>query len=158
MSKGVSEAWCIPFIREVLTRLVGAAGSQSLLAGSPFVNIPTEERGVFDVNSLVRDRDLIDGSSKTFLMGECATGRQWPMCSDLSGIRGVNGQSQSTCGNPLPAPNNPARPAIAAVDYTNTPAFVRLAWIVTGVMPSTLPRENKSFSSATWPGRFGPST
>jgi prepilin-type N-terminal cleavage/methylation domain-containing protein/prepilin-type processing-associated H-X9-DG protein len=154
MNKGVSEAWCIPFIREVLFKL-NASLAQGLLGSVPNPNIPAEERGPFDANSLVRDRDIIDGGSKTFLMGECATGRRWTMCTDNGQLQGVSGGT-TICGNPYRAQNAPAVQAIAAIDYTGQPAYVRNAWMVTGVLPGSLETREKvllvsNLGSTVWP-------
>jgi prepilin-type N-terminal cleavage/methylation domain-containing protein/prepilin-type processing-associated H-X9-DG protein len=164
MNKGVSETWCVPFIREVFFKLLPAASAQALLAASPFVQIPAEERGPFDANSLIRDRDLLDGGSKTFLMGECAAGRRWEMCSDNGGLTGKLGGT-TTCGNPLPAPNaTPPRPFVAAnpaIDYTGSPAYVRNAWLVTGVLPSSNETSDRillvsNLASTVWPVNMNP--
>jgi prepilin-type N-terminal cleavage/methylation domain-containing protein/prepilin-type processing-associated H-X9-DG protein len=154
MNKGVSEAWCLPIIREVLFKL-NAALAQGLVGNVPNPNIPAEERGPFDANSCIRERDLIDGSSKTFLMGESAAGRKWQMCSDKGQLTGVTGGT-TTCGNPYRAQNEPAIPAIAAIDGTGQPAYVRGAWMVTGVLPFSTEGSSKvllvcNLASTVWP-------
>lgn len=98
LNKGVSDAWCIPFIREVVAQILPQFAG---LIPPQNATIPAEEQGPFDLNSLVRDRDLQDGTSKTFLVGEAATGKQWRMCSD------ANGQ----CGNPFSIPKVIGTPA-----------------------------------------------
>ncbi len=161
MSKGVSHTWCVPFIREIAMKLLTPGGATPILnANAPFVAIPAEERGAFDVNSLVRDRDIVDGTSKTFLMGECATGRQWLMCTDNAQYP-AGPQGQSRCGNPLPSPSNPAIPSVAAVDYTQSPAYVRLPWMVSGVMPSALATQERillvsNMAGTAWPINMNP--
>jgi prepilin-type N-terminal cleavage/methylation domain-containing protein/prepilin-type processing-associated H-X9-DG protein len=136
MSKGVSDTWCIPFIREVLYHLLGSAYSAS---GSS--SIPVEERGAFEVNGVTRDSDFVDGSTKTFLMGECAVGKRWKMCSDgPKPVPGVGG-SNSTCGNPFAQPPVPGRAAFNT--DTQQPHFVRLAWMYTGVLPQDFEVDQK---------------
>lgn len=48
-------------------------------------SIPSNERGAFGVNAIVRIRDITDGTSSTFAMGEAASGAtvtspKWPAC------------------------------------------------------------------------------
>lgn len=43
-------------------------------------NIPTQYAGPFDVNSSTKMRDFIDGTTRTFLMGEGVGGPMWPKC------------------------------------------------------------------------------
>jgi len=128
LNKGVSDAWCIPFVREIVARIL-----PSMVASLPVnVNIPGEEKGPFDINSLVRDRDILDGSSKTFLVGEAATGKPWRMCTDASTSPLY---SSFPCGNPFNTPSKPAvlgTPAQANGQFT----YYRWGWITTGVLPA----------------------
>jgi len=59
MSKGVSDAFCEEPKR-----------------------IPRSARGMFDYRIQVRVRDILDGTSKTFAVGEGAGGLHWPLCAD----------------------------------------------------------------------------
>jgi len=146
LNKGVSDAWCIPFIREVVARIlpqfVGLMPQQN-------ITIPVEEQGPFDLNSLIRDRDLQDGTSKTFLVGEAASGRQWKMCSD------TNGQ----CGNPF---SNPKVVGTPAKDSSGQFIFYRWGWITSdlnsassesGSAPVLLPC---SLCCTVWPMNMNP--
>lgn len=57
----------------------GANAAMNRLAGG----MPIEVRGVFDTNSAVRFRDLIDGSGRTFAIGEGAGGERGYVARDL---------------------------------------------------------------------------
>lgn len=126
LNKGVSDAWCVPFVREAVAAL---NLTQVIGINSPYINIPAEERGPFDVNSLVRDRDVLDGTSKTFLVGEAATGKQWRMCTDdpASGAYG-----NAPCGNPFVIPKVVGTPA---KDASGQLLFYKFGWLSTGVVP-----------------------
>jgi len=58
LSKGAHDAWCLPS-----------------------TNIPSNVRGMFDFDLSVRFRDLVDGSSNTFAMGEGVSGPKWTLCT-----------------------------------------------------------------------------
>lgn len=77
MNKGNNDAWCIPNF------------TVAPLPGFNNPPIPVRERGVFDVNSNIGVRSIIDGTSRTFAMGEGATGRNWPICSQNPGAGGT---------------------------------------------------------------------
>ena len=130
LNKGVSDAWCVPFIREVVAQVLPSFNS---MITSPYINIPAEERGPFDLNSLIRDRDVLDGTSKTFLIGEAATGKKWPLCTDDSATPSP-AYATSPCGNPFA---NPPTLGIPAVDPTSggQPIFYRFGWITSFVVP-----------------------
>ena len=70
-SRGTSDALCLPPV------------------------FPANVRGMFDVNHVVRMRDITDGTSQTFGVGEGAGGAHWPLC------RGAG------CTTPWPDPANP---------------------------------------------------
>lgn len=55
--RGATDAWCIPF--------PGDHGSAA---------------GLFGINRSVRFRDVLDGTSSTFAIGEGAGGTRWPLC------------------------------------------------------------------------------
>ena len=46
------------------------------------INVPANERGMFDYRLRVRSADLTDGASKTIAMGEGAGGPHWPLCAN----------------------------------------------------------------------------
>lgn len=127
LNKGVSDAWCVPFVREA----VAALNIPPAMVGitSNFINIPAEEKGPFDLNSLVRDRDVLDGTSKTFLVGEAATGKQWRMCTDNPTS---SAYSASPCGNPFVIPKVVGTPA---KDTGGQFLFYKFGWLSTGVVP-----------------------
>lgn len=161
LSKGVSDAWCVPFIREVLLRIAPAEviNGLGLNKGTPV--IPPDERGPFDVNSCTRESDIIDGTSKTFLVGEGASGRKWRMCSDAGTLPGldpnING-GKTTCGDPFDVtkPGNAAR-----LGATGPAAYVRNAWLPTLVMPSDFESKYNllfisQLASTVWPVNMNP--
>ena len=148
LNKGVTDAWCQPFIREVVSKilpqLAGLINPQNAV-------IPAEERGPFDLNSLIRDRDILDGSSKTFLVGEAATGRKWRMCSDAPG-------SKFSCGNPFSVPRVPGT---AATDTSGQFVFYRWGWITTAVLPVNYESEKSLYLPCNlcctiWPINLNP--
>jgi prepilin-type N-terminal cleavage/methylation domain-containing protein len=58
----------------------------AVLTGVPVVAIPAKERGAFGVNINTRTRDITDGLSQTFAMGEAANGAytsspKWTACN-----------------------------------------------------------------------------
>lgn len=112
-SKGVNDAWCIN-------------------SGS----VPADERGMFDINLSIRMRDLVDGSSHTFAMGEGATGRRWRLCEGA----GCTSPSQFEVeqfwilGEPAP----------------NAPSF---AFLFSSIYGSTMDALNKNPVTATARGR-----
>ena len=128
LNKGVSDAWCVPFIREVIAAL--GLGTMISSSNYPYVMIPSEENGPFNLNSLVRDRDILDGSSKTILVGEAATGKPWKMCTDDTGSP-VYGSAP--CGNPF---ETPPRLGTPAKDSSGNFIYYRWAWLTTGVLPT----------------------
>jgi len=149
MNKGVSDAWCVPFIREVVSKILPSL--YPILASSPYITIPNEEKGPFDINSLVRDRDLLDGTSKTFLVGEATTGKRWRMCSDAPG-------SAFPCGNPFSVPKVLGTPA---KDATGQFIFYRWGWLTTFILPVKYESSNLFFipcnmCCTVWPINMNP--
>ena len=59
LSKGVSDAFC----------------------DDPHM-IPDAERGMFEYRIVVSAKDIVDGTSKTYAIGEGAGGSHWPLCAD----------------------------------------------------------------------------
>lgn len=157
MNKGVNDAWCIPFLREVLPKVVGVSLATFGFQGKTQY-VPGDEKGVFDINSNTRDRDIIDGSSKTFLVGEAAAGSKWPMCTDgpTKPAQAVGG-GQTQCGNPFV---QPAIPGKAAIDpRTGQPFFVRMGWIVAGVLDTRSEDDvllASNVATTIWPLNYSP--
>lgn len=160
LNKGVSDAWCLPFLRELANDILGPVATAGLLAGKT-PQIPGDERGIFDINSCVRDSDIADGPQNTFMVGECASGKSWRMCSDNPSVGPGYPSGDTTCGSD-PSFVSPANPngtkvdAIAAMDPSNAnqPAYSRMAWMVSGVLPASY--ENQIFlvsnlATTIWP-------
>ncbi|MFO0944700.1 MAG: DUF1559 domain-containing protein [Planctomycetota bacterium] len=117
MNKGANDAWC-------MERALG-------LATNP--GIPGNERGMFDINSRIRIKDILDGASKTFAFGEGALGPSWPMCSALLG--GFNQSAYRDC----------------KAEEAQSGQFARIGWVVGGVLPS----EGETTYNVVIPSLFG---
>ncbi len=85
-SKGVNDSWCVNFVRAdqnagYLTPYDGFAGTRTV-APMGFSNgsIPASERGAFNRVHRTAIRDISDGTSNTFAMGEVAGGDLWKLC------------------------------------------------------------------------------
>jgi len=65
--KGVTDSWCIEYFGP-------------LMLSAPYGGVPRTERGAFDLNVSVSIKDVTDGTSNTFAMGEAVGGDQWPVC------------------------------------------------------------------------------
>lgn len=157
MNKGVSDAWCIPFFREVLMDLTSPA-IFGIYAANKTPQVPPNERGPFDINSMTRDTDIADGPSTTILMGECASGRKWPLCTDGPSPppSSLNG-GRSTCGDPFAVPPVPGNPALDPRD--GKPFYCRPGWIIAGVLPSRSEDDVllvSNFASTVWPINYRP--
>jgi prepilin-type N-terminal cleavage/methylation domain-containing protein len=68
-----------------VTGCMQEAGATLLSPAVPPTPIPSTERGAFGVNICVRSRDITDGLSQTFMMGEAANGAytatpKWTVC------------------------------------------------------------------------------
>jgi prepilin-type processing-associated H-X9-DG protein len=131
--------------------------------------IPYDERGPFDINSMIRDVDIIDGTSKTILIGEAAAGRKWVLCSDnpvaASAYNGLNTGSSMRC------PSDPSIPK-GSPDWVSgngavwrsgpnagQPVYARQAWIVGGVMPMSIEDDillTSNMHSTTYPLNMSP--
>jgi len=68
-SKGASDAWC----------LIPVTAPTDFTAARPGP-IPSRLRGAFYLNEGISIRQVTDGTSNTFAMGEGASGESWPMC------------------------------------------------------------------------------
>jgi prepilin-type processing-associated H-X9-DG protein len=167
-SKGVTDAWCIPFFRELAMDVFTPSITSMFLVNTSPV-IPNDERGPFDINSMVRDVDIIDGTSKTILVGEAASGRRWVLCSDnpvaASAYNGLNSNSPMQC---------PSEPSISkgqsgwvagngavwrSGPNAGQPVYARQAWIVGGVMPMSIEDEillTSNLHSTAYPLNFSP--
>jgi prepilin-type N-terminal cleavage/methylation domain-containing protein len=167
-SKGVYDGWCIPFLRELAMKIFTPTITTAILTGTTPV-IPFDERGPFDINSMVREVDILDGTSKTILVGEAGSGRQWVLCSENPVAAGVyagqNGGLPMECASdptiPKGSPN--FRPGNGAVYKTgpnaNQPVFARQGWIVGGVMPMTIEDTillSSNLHSTTYPLNWKP--
>lgn len=167
-SKGVTDSWCIPFFRELAMDVFTPSITDIFLRGTTTV-IPYDERGPFDVNSMVRDVDIIDGTSKTFLVGEAGSGRKWVLCSDNPIASGAyNGL---VTGTPMRCQSDPAIgkgqsgyiPGNGAVwrsgSNVGQPVYARQAWIVGGVLPMTVEDTillTSNLHSAAYPLNWSP--
>jgi hypothetical protein len=74
--------------------------------------IPVEELGMFDYASSIQEKQIVDGLSRTFAMGEAANGPHWQLCS------------ADDCEAPDLATPDPR--------YTDGPYFARQFWIGSG--------------------------
>ncbi len=110
-SKGVNDSWCVNFTRpdQNAGYLVPYDGFTSSSGATPsgYSNggIPASEKGMFNRGHRTAVRDVTDGTSNTFAMGEVAGGDIWKLC------RGFG------CSTP---------------DPSNTPADV--GWLIGGTM------------------------
>ncbi|WP_339910154.1 DUF1559 domain-containing protein [Symmachiella dynata] len=83
LCKGAHDAWCLP-----------SSG------------ISSNVRGMFDFNLTVRFRDMVDGTSNTFAMGEGTSGEPWKLCTSN------------------------ANPCTAAVDSSGEEYVAANAWLI----------------------------
>ncbi len=89
-SKGVNDNWCIDFddedeangrFRAPYNGFPFQRRADDLpIKGYAFGPVPDSERGMFNKNHKVAVKDIIDGTSNTFAMGEVAGGDAWPVC------------------------------------------------------------------------------
>lgn len=168
LNKGVTDAWCLPFLREVATDVLGPQVAAAYFTGKT-AQTPPDERGVFDTNSMVRETDIQDGKTTTFMVGEAASGKNWILCSDSGSAQsgpyiGVRG-GQQRCGNPFtdpPIPGEGAKyssSASGAGMSPNTPVYARQAWIVGGVLPESIEDTillTSNLASTTYPLNYKP--
>lgn len=98
----------------------------------PASGIPIQERGMFTTNDVCRFRDVMDGTSNTFAMGEGAGGDRWPLC------RGRG------CTQPFP-PGGPLQPATGAWIYGSIGNNLSAAagFTTSGIWGATVERLNK---------------
>jgi len=106
-SKGLNDSWCIDFdeedeaVGQYRSPYNGFPGHQRndgvRIKGYLNGPIPKHERGMFNKNHRTAIKNVIDGTSNTFAMGEVAGGEQWPAC------RGV-GCTDPLAANPLGKP------------------------------------------------------
>ncbi len=102
-SKGVNDNWCINFNDDDEDALFRSPyngfpfqgrADQMAIAGYAFGPVPASERGMFHKTHQTAVKDVIDGTSNTFAMGEIAGGEPWEVC------RGV-GCTNPTVGHTL---------------------------------------------------------
>ena len=134
-SKGSNDAICIEGESQA---------GQAALHGDPptFGDIPSNQRGMFNLNQSTRIRDLFDGTSNTFAMGEGAGGAQHELCNCLgcSGGTGAYADVGWMIGepanlilhDPIPRPKPPDD------------------GIGSGILASTVERLNKNPVTATY--------
>lgn len=119
--KGVTDAWCF--------------SNRELTAG----DIPSTERGMFDLNFAAPLRQITDGASKTIAMGEGAGGPAWPVCH-------VTG-----CTVPYEDANGSIVDASIAwiVGEPNNDVFLSKGLIATSIYACTMEPMNKKPVTAT---------
>lgn len=129
------------------------AGIFGIYIQNKTAQIPPDERGPFDINSMTRDTDIVDGPSTTILIGERAAGRKWTLCTDgprppANSLYG----GRSTCGDPFANPPVRGNPAIDPRD--GKPFYARFGWILSGVLPANSEDDIllvSNFASTIWP-------
>lgn len=140
-SKGINDAWCGGGLS-----IVPIGGTSPISLGNP--DLPIYERGVFDVNSRMNIGMMADGASRTIMMGEGATGKNWPLCrsADLTGGTSKDVDSQPCTDDPSWTPAMPsAQPkqyarqgwilgAVSFADVENPPYSVVLSSIFGGTI------------------------
>jgi prepilin-type processing-associated H-X9-DG protein len=101
-NRGFNDSWCINFTDENENsgyrsaddgRKAGPGSSAGYLQGG----IPSNEKGPFNRGEASKIRDMADGTSNTFMMGESAGGNLWPLC------RGVGCTTTTFNGRTIPA-------------------------------------------------------
>ncbi|HXY37953.1 MAG TPA: DUF1559 domain-containing protein [Planctomycetaceae bacterium] len=155
-SHGVNDAICSE------TQIPGTAAAAKL------VPIPANEKGAFGVNTNTKLRDITDGTSSTFAMGEGAQGAytanpKWPVCSGrfcttADSVSQGAGQAWVTDGplNPsglIPAMNIACNviPSGDLIDAGAAGLDPQLAFIRTGyLMGSTMEPLNKTPVTASY--------
>ncbi len=116
LSKGATDAWCVPFDGRALPK-----------------------GGFFAPNRSTRMRDLADGSSSTFAMGEGAGGPAWPLCRGAGCTTPYSGMF-----GPVHATN------VWAVGALGSPVIEPLGFLGAATWGSTVDRANKSPVTDTW--------
>jgi len=124
-SKGINDAYCIEG---------GLQASQAVIRGAAttYGDIPISERGMFNINQSTRIRDVTDGTSNTFAMGEAAGGVQHALCAGIG------------CTDPATTNNVPANVAWMVGEPSNTEYVTMFGIHVSGIFGSTMERLNKS--------------
>lgn len=122
---------------------IGVEGStqQTLAAlyddAPTFGEIPSSERGMFNFNQSTQFRDLVDGSSNTFAMGEGAGGPLNLLCAGLG------------CTDPLSTNNSEANVAWMIGEPANRQDAEDKLYS-SGLLASTVERLNKNPVTATY--------
>lgn len=91
-------------------------------------------RGMFLNSATVRMRDLLDGSSQTFAMGEGATGDRWPLCHGAG------------CSIPMTAPSGGRWPAEQAwlIAVPNSITYLQAGlMVISSIFGCTVDKLNK---------------
>jgi prepilin-type N-terminal cleavage/methylation domain-containing protein len=117
-SRGATDAWCF----EVEAGVDPRPGP-----------IPTSLRGMFDVNLPMSLRRIVDGTSKTFAMGEGAGGRAWPVCHGAACAEPRLDED----GEVLPAGNG------WLIGEPNTTPFYSQGLVASSIFASTIEPMNK---------------
>lgn len=117
-SRGATDAWCFEI----------EAGRDP--RPGP---IPNTLRGMFDLNLSMSMRKIVDGTSKTFAMGEGAGGTSWPVCHG------------ATCSEPHLDADGIAMPAGIGwvIGEPNTTPFFSQGLVASSIFACTVERLNK---------------
>lgn len=124
-SKGINDAYCF----EGGDQITQAALRNN---ATTYGDIPIDEQGMFNFNQSTRIRDIVDGTSNTFAMGEASGGVQHLLCAGIG------------CIDPTTTNSVPANVAWMVSEPSNLDYVMDYGLHVSGLLCSTVERLNKS--------------
>ncbi|WP_145377989.1 DUF1559 domain-containing protein [Symmachiella dynata] len=126
LSKGINDAICYE-------------GGHPVYGPAAFGNIPSSERGMFNLDQSTRIAKITDGTSNTFMMGEGAGGETFPLCT------GVGCTDPTTAQSPLnPGVNRNADVFWVSPEPSNDGYTTTVGLHTASVFCSTVERLNKN--------------